>query len=158
MKDFEIPPDATVFRSGGVTYFLYMGALEMKALQREWGLQRSQVDSAEAWEKKTEEFQDRLNGAAMEDKVTVLRHALKRWAEASANGSGPVELTDEKVIEIAEQAEQPKDRKRKAPFVVIADLHRQFYSDCFGLGPFEAEQATADPKEKRQEGSTPSTS
>ena len=105
MDDVEIPPDATVFRSGGRTYYLYMGALEMRAIQREWGLVRSMVDSTEAWEKKQQEFQDRLNGGAMEDKLAVLRHALTRWAKAwnelkqGTNGSA-VQLDDDAVARI----------------------------------------------------------
>lgn len=158
MNDAAIPPDATIFKSGGQTYFLYMGALEMRALQREWGLTRSGVDSSELWDKKLEQYEDRIRGGAMEDKLAIIRHGLTRWAQVGGNGSGPVELDDEKVAAIVAGMEQPGPR-RVAPFVLINQLHKRFYWECFGF-PELGKDATpsAGPKEPKQKGSIQSTS
>lgn len=147
MAETEAPPDATVFRSGGKSYFLFMGALEMRALQREWGLVRSGADTPEAWKKKQEEFQDRLDGGAMEDKLSVIRHALTRWANAATHLLGPVKVDDAMIGAITDGIEQPNGQPRKAPFVLVSELHRRFYFECFGFPSFEKQDEGAGPKE-----------
>jgi len=132
MAALQIPPDATAFRSGGTQFFLYMGPLEMRALQREWGLTRLANDTADEWQAKCVCFGDRLNGGSlygMEEKIPVFRHALTRWAAAA--GVDPVTLTDERVSEIVSNVDRGRRKKRKAGFVYANDLYLQFINDCF---------------------------
>lgn len=154
-NEVEIPPDATVFKSGGQTYYLYMGALEMRDLQREWGLMRSGVESSEDWDKKLEQYEDRMRGGAMEDKLAIIRHGLTRWARAESNGSGPVLLDDDKVAAIVADMEQSGPR-RFAPFILINQLHKRFYWECFGFPELGREAAPAGPKAPSRKGSNPS--
>lgn len=148
----QAPPDATVFRSGGRSYYLQMGALEMRALQREWGLTRGSVDSGEAWTKKQQEFQDRLDGGSMEDKITILRHALARCAVAAGE-----EMDEEKALAIFDNLEQPAG-ETKAQFVLLNALHVQFIHESFGFAERKkpALEGDAGPKGRGKKGSTPS--
>ena len=132
MGDTEAPPDGTPFRSSGVAYYLYMGPLEMRALQREWGLTRASGETSEQWVEKCMTLADRLNGGNMfcfEEKIPVFRHALSRWADAS--GMDRAELTDEKVAAIVGDVDRGWKWRRKAPFSRANDLFLQFMSDCF---------------------------
>lgn len=159
MDTIEIPPDATVFRVGGETVFLYLGPLEMRALQREWGLTRSAEDTSETWRKKCEELQDRMNSGgtvlATNEQLPVFRHALGRWA--SAAGRAPFTTDDETAVFLAgiePQGKQPKRRRSSA--VVMGVLFRRFMFECFVDSDEEArlalEEAAADPKGPRGKG------
>jgi len=157
----QAPPQATVFRAAGKTYWLYMGPQEMVALQRHWGLTRLSSDTREDWTKKKEVFEDRLNGSAMEDQITIMRHALARWASVQ-NGTGPGELTDEKMGEILagiESGPVPKGAKPKAGFMLTTELFLRFICDCFGIKSDDEEpKGEPDPNVSSGEVSTPSTS
>lgn len=152
MREIQAPPDATVFRSAGRTYYLQMGALEMRALQREWGLTRGNVDSGEAWTKKQQEFQDRLDGGSMEDKFSILKCALGRWAVAAGE-----EMDEAKAAEIFDSLEQPAG-EMKAQFVLFNALHLQFIHESFGFVERKRPQAEGEPgpKGQRKKGSTQS--
>lgn len=144
MTQIETPPDATAFRSRGRDYYLYMGALEMRALQREWGLTRSISDTREDWARKQVEFAQRLEGTTFEDKLPVLRHGLARWAKAAE-----VELTEESAAEILDGIDRADGQPGGASGRIfrIGRLHDQFVLDCFGgvedeAGP-KAESSTS---------------
>lgn len=157
MDPLEIPPDATVFSVAGRDVYLYLGPLEMRALQREWGLTRQIADSPQDWQKKCQAFQDRLNGGnhfVMEEKLAVLRHALTRWGAAT----GTDVSTDESVVALLTNIDQPKKlKRRKAPFVYIADLYARFITECFTdeEEPQQAaEEEAGDPKVQSGKAST----
>lgn len=125
----DTPPDATPFRSRGKDYYLYLGALELRALQREWGLTRVAGEEPASWAAKQVQFMERLNGEVFEDKLAMLKVALSRWAE----GAG-VELTDRAASEILDRIDR-KDGKPAGPkgrIIRIIELHAQFLADCFG--------------------------
>lgn len=132
MGNPEAPPDATTFVSQGVPYFLYMGPLEMRALQREWGLTRVSTDTAQEWQAKCITLADRLNGGNMfcfDEKLPVFRHALSRWADAA--GVDRAELTDDRVADIVGNVDLGRKRRRQQPFFRANTLFLQFMSDCF---------------------------
>jgi hypothetical protein len=161
MQPLEIPPDATVFKSQGVTYFMYLGQLEMVALQREWGLQHVPGEPVADFNRKCLELQLRCEGGDWADRPTVARVCLGRWAAMSANGSGPVQLTEEKVVEILDNADLPSGRKLKkySPHYRVETLWQHFRSDMLGLLSDEGEsEEKQDPKAKARKGSTPSDS
>ena len=129
MGPLDTPPDATPFRSLGKDCYLYLGALELRALQREWGLTRTVSDDTASWTAKQVQFMQRLNGDVFEDKLAMLKVALSRWAE----GTG-VDLTDRAAADILDRIER-KDGKPAGPkgrITRIMELHTQFLSDCFG--------------------------
>ena len=167
MNPTEVPHDATPFVSDGQVYFLYMGPIEMRNLQRDWGLTRVPGDSPEDWEKKKETFNSRFGVSNMADMITVLRHGLTRWAKAATNGDGPIVLDDDRVAEILQgiQADVPKQGfrkglKAKRGYALVTELHQRFIFDCMGIGSDDEpeEEAPGTPKEQPQEGSIPSTS
>ena len=160
MQPLEIPPDATAFKSQGVTYYLYLGALEMVALQREWGLQRVPGELVADFNRKSLELQIRCDGGDWADRVTVARVCLGRWAAMSANGSGPIDLTDQKVQEILEHADLPSGRKLKkySAHYRVEALWQRFRSDMLGLLSEDEPEEKQDPKAKARKGSTPSDS
>lgn len=148
------PPDATTFKSRGQSYWLYMGGREMRELQREWGLTRAQADTPETWQRKQLEFQDRLDGGSMEDKIAFLRHGLTRWA--AANG---VETTDDFVCDLADGIEPEKGEAQKAGYIKLSLLHRRFFFECLEMPLADAvnvPEGTAGPKGKGRKAKTPS--
>ena len=129
MGPLDTPPDATPFRSLGKDCYLYLGALELRALQREWGLTRSASDDTAAWTAKQVQFMQRLNGGGFEDKLAMLKVALSRWAEGAE-----VDLTDRAAADILDRIER-KDGKPAGPkgrMTRIVQLYEQFFEDCFG--------------------------
>lgn len=155
MSKVEAPPDATVFTSGGESYFLYLGPAEMVALQREWGLHRKFGESREDKARRLAAFELRLGGEDLDDRITIFRFCLSRWANASGNGSGPIVLTDALVSEILERADLPSGRKPKkfAPAFRLNAVWNRFQLDMLGVDPDEAQ--AEDPKATPPEGSTP---
>lgn len=130
----KTPPDATVFRSNGRECYLYIGSVELRELEREWGLVRAFSDTVQDLTRKRIEFMQRLEGSTFEDRLTVLKHGLSRWAEASN-----VELTDRAAADIIDSIDPPdgetdsgKPANASARMVRAQRLHEQFVADCFG--------------------------
>jgi hypothetical protein len=154
--EIEAPPDATPFRSRGRECYLYLGALEMRALQREWGLTRAVSDQAQDWARKQVEFSQRLEGATFEDKIAVLKHGLSRWAKAAG-----LELTDETAAEVLDGIERTDGKPAGASgrILRIQTLHQQFLADCFGGdveddgGPKETSTSSSEPASSTPNGS-----
>lgn len=159
MTAVEVPPDATVFVSGGVTRYLYMGLKEIKAIQQKWGLDRKPGESQEAYAKKCVAFQERMNSEEWEDRRDIMLACLGPWAAAAGNGSGPVQITEDEALRIFEGA-QLHDRKGKgkrfAPAYRFAALWNRFSLDMMGMGPDDEPEESDDPKAPAREGSTQS--
>jgi len=160
VNSIEVPPDATVFRSGDLTPFLYFGAAEMIALQREWDLGRAADDTAESWAEKNKQFAARVYGDDWANRVTILRVCLSQWAAQSGH---PV-ATDAECIRIIDRAEVAGavygEGKKFAGIYRINTLWQRLQFDMLGVNPEEeAEEAkpeeTPDPKALGQ-ASTPS--
>lgn len=150
----EVPPDATVFRAGGTDYFLYMGATEMRALQREWGVTVSVADSAEEYRRKFELYRTRFDTfGILEDDLTVIRVGLGRWHKASG---GKRALTNDSVLEILEELEPEPGEERRSTFVMIGALKVRFISDMFGLRRASEGGGDRDPNAPSGEPSTQS--
>jgi len=142
----QAPPDATLFRAGGVDYYLYMGAAEMRALQREWGVVLTDGDAPEEYHRKFDLYQTRLDfSGVLEDDVTMIRIGLSRWHhEASAAAPQRLRvLTNDDVFKTLEELEPEPGDDGKAPFLRIAALRRRFLRDMFGV------------KKKAEEGADP---
>lgn len=158
MQPVEVPPDATVFISRGVSHFLYLGPIEMQTLQREWGLERKVGESSEEKAKRLIAFEQRSGGDDWDDRITILRVCLSRWCAAAGNGNGPVVLTDAQAAEILERADPPSGWKPKkfGPAYRVAGVWNRFQMDMLGTTPEEAESAgdPGVPKAPARKGST----
>jgi hypothetical protein len=130
----EAPPDATVFSSRGVTYYLYLGMKELRAIQRKWGLCREPGDTDEQYAAKLLSFNIRLATDEWEDRRDIMHACLAPWAAAAGNGTGPVQVSEDEALRIFEGAELvgAKKRKRVAPATRFAELWERFNLDASG--------------------------
>lgn len=158
----QAPPDATVFRAGGVDYYLYMGATEMRALQREWGLSTGDGDTAEERGRKLALFQSRLDSyGLLEDDLTLLRHGLTRWHQESQpeRPGRPRAFTNDDALKILEDLEPERGDEHKSPWLRISALKVRFFKDMFGVRDNgQAADGAADPNAPGGEASTQSSS
>jgi hypothetical protein len=137
MHPVEAPPDATVFSSRGVIYYLYLGMKELRAIQRKWGLCREPGDTDEQYASKLLTFNIRLGTEEWEDRRDIMHACLAPWASAAGNGNGPVQVSDDEALRIFESAELvgAKKRRRLAPATRFAELWERFNLDASGKGP-----------------------
>lgn len=161
----DVPPRATVFRSDGGLYYLHLGALELAALQREWGVARprpimlegetpEQMDEriGAEWTKIREDFNRRLDGSVWADMITVFRVSMSRWAKHV--GAEP--LDDDAVALIVDGAEDIND-KFKQSAGRAGDLWIRFHLEMLGppiIRPAEDEEEN-DERPKVKGASTP---
>jgi hypothetical protein len=119
-----------------VDYYLYMGAAEMRALQREWGVVMADGDDRDEYQRKYALFETRLDfSGVLEDDITLVRIGLTRWHhEASTNAPRRLPpLTNDDVIKTLEELEPEPGDEAKATFLRIAVLRRRFLRDMFGV-------------------------
>jgi len=147
------PPDATHFKAGGRDYYLYLGLLEIAAVQREWGYARTSGDRQ--YLEKTVEFNYRMEHPVPDDALLVLKTALGRWAAAVG-----AEITDESVADILAGLEPQEQNRSARGFRRAHYLYERLILESFGR-KVQAEDGASEPDTDPKgdgEASTPSIS